>query len=286
MDLIRNAMTNKIVLLTGGTSGVGKATALGIARTGAKLIIISRSAEQAQTALLEIAQKTGNDQGDYLVADLASQASIRQLANQFRQKYAHLNVLANLAGGLFYEKQLTTDGIERSFAVNYLGHFLLTHQLLDILQASAPARVLTVGGNPFFIKNAKINFNDLQSLHSFSAMTAAGQAMFARVFFAFELARRLQSTHVTSVAFNPGIIKSNLTANGPWYMKLLAAVYRPFEQEVCRVGSFLATDPSVEKTTGVFFNEKEQIVPFHQRFDPTIGERLWAESEALIDKHP
>lgn len=282
MEPIDKTQKDKIVLLTGGTSGVGKATALGIAQTGAKIVIISRSARQAEETLLTIAQQTGNHQGEYLVADLARQSSIRQVAHAFKQKYSRLDVLANLAGGIFYDRQLTPDGIERSFAVNYVGHFLLTNQLLDILEASAPSRVITVGGNPFFIKNAKINFDDLQSLDSFSAMTAAGQAMFARVFFAFELARRLHGTNVTSVTFNPGVIRSNLLANAPWYMKLLGAAYRPFEQTVCRVGTYLATDPAVATTTGVFVDEKQRIVPIHQRLDPAVGERLWRASEALI----
>jgi len=282
MNAIDKSLTGKIFLLTGGTSGVGKATALGIAQKGAKIVILSRSAENAAMALREIAQKTGNDQGEYLVADLSSQASIRKVADQFKQKYTNLHVLANLAGGLFFEKQLTADGIERSFAVNYLSHFLLTCQLLDILKASAPSRVVTVGGNPAFLRKANINFDDLQCVERFGGLKATMQAMHARLFFAFELARRLQGTNVTSVVFNPGVIKSNLTAHAPWYMKLIAAFYRPFEKEVCEVGAYLATAPEVAYPTGVFFDDKMRIVPFHEQLDWSIGEKLWAVSESLV----
>ena len=282
MSGIDKTLAGKLFLLTGGSSGVGKATALGIAQQGAKLVIISRSAKNAEDALQEIAQKTGNDQGEYLLADLSSQVSIQKVAQEFKQKYNNLHVLANLAGGIFFDKKLTEDGIERSFAVNYLSHFLLTHQLMDILKESAPARVITVGGNPSFLKNPTINFDDLQSLNRFNGINATAQAMYARVFFAFELARKLHGTTLTSVAFNPGVIKSNLTAQAPWYMKLIGALYQPFAKEICEVGAYLATSPQVERTTGVFFNEKMQIVPLHERFDPSIGEKLWANSKSLI----
>ena len=282
MSGIDKTLAGKLFLLTGGSSGVGKATALGIAQQGAKVVIISRSAKNAEVALQEIAQKTGNDQGEYLLADLSSQVSIQKVAQEFKQKYNNLHVLANLAGGIFFDKKLTEDGIERSFAVNYLSHFLLTHQLMDILKESAPARVITVGGNPSFLKNPTINFDDIQSLNRFNGMNATAQAMYARVFFAFELAEKLHGTNLTSVAFNPGVIKSNLTAQAPWYMKLIGALYQPFAREICEVGAYLATSPQVERTTGVFFNEKMQIVPLHERFDPSIGEKLWAISKSLI----
>lgn len=283
MNVIDKTLKGKIFLLTGGTSGVGKATALGLAQQGAKLVIISRSAENGAKALAEISQKTNNDQGEYLVADLSLQSSIRKVAHEFKQKYNNLHVLANLAGGIFFDKQLTTEGIERTFAVNYLSHFLLTNQLLDILKESAPARVITVGGNPAFLKNPHINFDNLQSLDQFSGLNAAAQAMYARVFFAFELARKLQATEVTSVVFNPGVIKSNLTAHAPWYVKLIAAFYEPFAKEVCQVGAYLATSPKVEQETGVFFNDKMQIVPFHEKFDLSIGQKLWTVSEGFIN---
>ena len=284
MKAIDKTLAGKVFLLTGGSSGVGKATALSLAQKGAKIVIISRQATNAGKALHEIAQKTGNDQGDYLVADLAVQASIRKVANEFKQRYSNLHVLANLAGGIFFEQQLTPDGFERSFAVNYLSHFLLTNQLLDMLKESAPARVITVGGNPSFLKHPTINFSDLQSLDRFSGMNATSQAMYARVFFAFELARKLRGTNVTSVVFNPGVIKSNLMRQAPWYMKLIGAMYEPFAREVCEVGGYLATSPDVESTTGVFFNENRQIVPLNQRFDVAIGEKLWAVSQSLINE--
>ena len=278
-----NNQKDHIYLLTVGTSGVGKATAIGLAQKGVKIVIISRDARSAEKALNEIAQRTGNEQGEYLVADLSLQSSIRKVADEFKRKYNNLHLLANLAGKLSFEKQITPEGIESSFAVNYLSHFLLTNQLLDILKESGPSRVITVGGNPSFIKHAKINFDDLQSLDNFSGMKATAQAMYARVFFAFELARRLQEQNITSNVFNPGVIKSNLTTNAPWYMKIIAAFYKPFEKDICEIGVYLATDPDIQNISGVFFSDKKQIVPFHERFDPHIGQKLWTISEQLTN---
>ncbi|RYE22320.1 MAG: hypothetical protein EOP45_08375 [Sphingobacteriaceae bacterium] len=130
---------------------------------------------------------------------------------------------------------MTAEGIERSFALNYMSHYWLTTNLLDILQESGASRIITVAGNPTFLKNAKLNFEDLQYLKKFNGMMATSSAMYARLFFTFELAKRLQGTKVTANAFNPGIIKSNLTANSPWYIKLLALLYKPFEKDICDV---------------------------------------------------
>ncbi|WP_206170571.1 SDR family NAD(P)-dependent oxidoreductase [Spirosoma pollinicola] len=174
-------MNGKIVLITGGSSGVGKATAIAIAQRGAKVVIVSRSEARGQVALAEIALKTGNNAGELITADLSLQSSVRALAAAVKQRYARLDGLMNLAGGINVKKQLTQEGVDPSFAINYLSHFLLTQELLDILQASTPSRVVTVSGNPAFIKRAKLDFAVLQGTAKYSGMRAAAQAMFARV---------------------------------------------------------------------------------------------------------
>jgi len=282
MNPNKNNLKNPIFLITGGTSGVGKATAIGLAQKGAKIVIISRHAEQSQQALEEIAQRTGNDTGEYLIADLSLQSSIRDVADEFKRKYDNLHVLANCAGAIFKEKQMTKEGIERSFAINYMSHFGLTTQLLDILKASGPSRIITVTGNPSFLKNAKVNFDDLQYLNNFNGMRATAHAMYARLFFTFELAQRLQGEKVTSNAFNPGVIKSSLTANSPWYIKLLGTFFKPFQKDICDITTYLSTSEEVNDVSGKFFDHDRKIVPFHEKFDPAIGKKLWEKSEQLI----
>lgn len=277
-------LKDKVFLITGGTSGVGKATAIGLAQKGAKVVIISRSAEESQRVLTEITQRTGNDSGEYLIGDLSLQSSIRNVADEFKRKYDNLHILANCMGGIFKEKRITREGIERSFAINYMSHFGLTIQLLDILKASGSSRIITVTGNPAFLKNAKVNFNDIQCIQKFSGLQSASSAMFARLFFTFELARRLRGEKVTANAFNPGVIKSNLVANAAWYIKLLAIFSKPFQKDVCDITTYLSTSEEVDGVSGKFFNQDRKMVPFHKKFDPAVGEKLWAVSEQLMQE--
>ncbi len=273
---------NRVFMITGGTSGVGKAVALGLAKLGAKIVIISRSSESGQNALDSIAEATGNNMGDFLVADLSLQSSIRNVSEEFKRKYDNLHVLANLGEAVYFEKQITQEGRERMFAVNYLSRFLLTNQLLDMLKESRPSRVLTVAGAPRFLKNAKLNVEDIQLEKDFSGLRAASQTMLARTLFTFELAKRLEGTGVTSVAFHPGLVKSNLlrtTPNLPWLLKVTAPFMQALAKDDCKIGVYLAAAREFEKANGVFFNEKMQIVPF--QYDEDTGRKLWSMSEEL-----
>lgn len=270
---------DRVFLVTGGTSGVGKAIALGLARVGAKVVIVSRSAKRGEAASEEIAHATGNNQGEFLVADLSLQSSIRSVNEEFKSKFDHLHVLVNAAGAIFSQQQKTEEELDRSFAVNYLGHFLLTNLLLDALKESRPARILTVAGNPSFLKNPKINLQDIQLAKNYSGLGATSQAMVARTIFSFELAKRLEGTEVTSVAFHPGLIKSNLTQSSPFLLKVMGTVMNTWAKDECKVAVFLATAKEVENVSGVFFNDKMQKVPFH--YDEEVGSKLWNLSEEL-----
>ena len=271
---------NQVFLISGGTSGVGQALATGIAALGAKVVIISRTAESGQQGVAHIAQATGNDRVEFLVADLSLQASIRHAAAEFKRRFDNLHVLANVAGALFFEKQLTAEGIDKSLAVNYLSHFYLTNQLLDVLQASGPARVMTVGGAPRFLRQPVIDLQDLQLAHNYSGMRATSQAMFARLYFAFALARRLQGTSVTSVAFHPGLVSSRLVKDAPWWLKLLTGVLKPWEKTTCESGVYVATAPEAA-ANGAFFDDQKRLVALNDKYNPAIGEQLWQLSEAL-----
>lgn len=133
MNHLRSALKDQVFLISGGSSGVGKATVIGLAQKGAKIVIVNRDAVSSQRALEEIARRTGNEKGEYLIADLSLQSSVKKLAEQFKSKYSNLHVLANCVGAIFHEKQQTAEGIERSFALNYMSHYWLTTNLLDIL---------------------------------------------------------------------------------------------------------------------------------------------------------
>ena len=272
---------NKVFLVTGGTSGVGKAIALGLARLGAKVVIISRTADSGQQAVSHIAAATGNDRAEFLVADLSLQSSIRQVSEAFKRRHGHLHGLVNVAGALFCDKQRTVEGIDKAFAVNYLGHFYLTNQLLEVLKESGPSRIMTVGGAPRFLQKPTIDFQDIQLDNNYSGLRATSQAMFARLYFTFALARRLEGTGVTAVAFHPGLITSKLVQDAPWWLKALTGLMKPWEKDTCDVGVYLAAAQEVEQASGVFFDDNKQLVPLNSKYDPALGEKLWRLSEEL-----
>lgn len=276
-----NELKDKIFLVTGGTSGVGKATAISLAQQNNKIVIIGRNAKNCEAIIEEITRRTGNNKTEYLLADLSLKASVKKAAEEFKNKYDNLHVLANCTGAMFSDMQFTNENIESSFAINYMSHFWLTTNLLDILKESSPSRIITIGGNAMFLKNAKLDFNNLQYTNNFNGLKAAANAMYARLFFIFELAKRLEGTKVTANIFNSGPIKSNLMANAAWYIKVATKLFKPSEKDVCDIANYLATSNEVENISGRFFKEDKKIVPFHEKFDGNIGKRLWEISEQL-----
>jgi NAD(P)-dependent dehydrogenase (short-subunit alcohol dehydrogenase family) len=275
------AERNQVYLITGGTSGVGQAIATGLAAQGGKVVILSRTAESGQQGIRHITEVTGNDRAEFLVADLSLLSSIRSASAEFKRRFNNLHVLVNAAGALYFDQQFTAEGNELTFAVNYLSHFYLTTQLLDVLHASAPARVVTVGVRPAFLKNPTLDLQDLQGRQQFSWLKATGQATIARHYFVFTLARRLQGTGVTSVAFYPGLVTSKLAKHAPWWLKAIMRLTALWAKDTCAIGVDLATAPEVAQATGVFFDDQRQLIPLHTQYDPVIGDTLWHLSEEL-----
>jgi len=155
-----SSMSGRVCLITGGSSGIGKATALGLANRGANVVMVGRERSRGEAARTEIVEKSGNELVDLMLADLSSQESIRHLAEDFTSRYGRLHVLINNAGIFTSKRTLTVDGIETTFAVNHLAPFLLTNLLLDVLEASAPARIINVTSSGE--RSGTINFEDLQ----------------------------------------------------------------------------------------------------------------------------
>ena len=189
----RRPMTGKTVLVTGGTSGIGKATALGLAAMGAQVVITGRDRGRTEDSAGEI-RAAGGGQVDVFVGDLSSQSEVRRLAAEVLQRYPHLDVLINNVGGYWNTRHVTADGLERTFALNHLAPFLLTNLLLDRLSQSAPSRVVTVSSNAQAL--GRIDFDDLQGERSYSGSRAYDQSKLANVLFTYELARRLHAPSV------------------------------------------------------------------------------------------
>src|ERR1700716_2403685 len=197
-------MAGKIVLITGGTGGIGKATAIGLAALGARVGITGRDPARAEHAGADIRAASGNPAVDAFAADMTSQAEVRRLAAAVLGAYPRLDVLVNNVGGFWAHRHPTADGWERTFALNHLASFLLTNLLLDRLKASAPARVVTVSSGEQ--ARGRIELDDLQGTRDYSGQRAYSQSKLANVMFTNELARRLEGTGVTANSLHPGVV--------------------------------------------------------------------------------
>jgi NAD(P)-dependent dehydrogenase (short-subunit alcohol dehydrogenase family) len=274
-------MKNRICLVTGGNSGVGKAIALGLSKLGARVVILCRDKTRGSLAVDEIRSKSGNNNVDLALVDLSSRESIYGFVEYFKQNYDGLHVLSNNAAAFQMKREETVDGIEKIFAVTYLGHFLLTNLLLDMLRESAPARIITVTGSPGMLKNLRINFEDIQFKKKFSPFKAVLQTAFVKAVFTFELAKMLRGTGITANTFFPGLVKSNLANNFPWYVKPLIKLSELFFSEQCKTGVYLASSPEIETATGSFFKNKKPVNFMAKYYDPNVGKDLWELSERL-----
>ncbi|MFB0537455.1 MAG: SDR family oxidoreductase [Anaerolineae bacterium] len=278
-------MKDQICMITGANSGIGKATALGLARRGATVVIVCRNRDRGEAALAEIKSATGNPNVDLLLADLSSQAEVRRLAEEFKSRYSHLHVLINNAGVALSKRSVTVDGIETVFAVNYLAPFLLTNLLLDVLKASAPARVVNVAGD--YHRKATINFDDLMSEKDYNGMRANNQAKLALILFTYELARRLDGTGVTANCLHPGAVATGGPLKDPdlsSFARMMYALVKPFflsPEKGAETSIYLASSPEVEGITGKYFVKKRAVASSPESYDLDIARRLWEISAQL-----
>jgi len=278
-------MRGKICLVTGASSGIGKATALGLAKLGATVVMVCRDAARGEAALSEIKQKSGNNFVDLLVADLSSQEAIRRLASEYKSRYQRLHVLINNAGVYYTKRHITADGLEAMFAVNYLARFLFTHLLLDIIKQSAPARIINVAGA--YHAKGKINFDDLQGEKDFDGQRANHQSKLADVLFTYELARRLEGTRVTVNCLHPGMVATDLIDKDkdfPVFFKYLYKLSRPLMKSPAQgaeTSLYLASSPEVEGITGQYFVNKKIAQSSPDSHNVQLAQRLWEVSEKL-----
>lgn len=272
-------MKSKRVLITGGSAGVGKAAAFGLARMGARIVLLSRDPREAEQTRQELVTSTGNEAIELLQADLSEWTSIRRAVNQFGERYDSLDVLMNCAGVLYLHRTVSVEGVEMTLAVEFLGHFLLTNLLLDVLKRSAPARVLTVTGNAGPLRFARIRFDDLQLEDSYNPVRAKLQAELAKALFSLELARRLEGTGVSANAFHPGLVRSRLIRNLPWYLRIPGALGMAFLSKETGTGLYLASSPEVEGVSGRVFEKVGREAGIS--FDSEEARRLWALAESL-----
>ena len=277
------SMVGKTVLVTGATSGIGRATALGLAMMGARVAITGRSSDRTEDAARDIGA-AGGGQIEVFVADLSSQSQLRRLADQVLQRFSRIDVLINNVGGYWNTRHLTTDGLERTFALNHLAPFLLTNLLLDRLTSSGPARVVTVSSNAQAM--GRIDFDDLQAARSYSGARAYNQSKLANVLFSYELARRLGGSTVTSNALHPGVVSTSFGAEDPGQLQtLLVPLLRPFMKTPAQGAAtsiHLASAPDLKQVTGRYFANRKPKASAQVSYDQAAAARLWQVSADLV----
>jgi len=277
-------MDGKTVLITGGTGGIGRAAAIGLASRGARVGITGRDRARAEEAAAEIRRTSGASVVDVFVADMSSQAEVRRLAAEVLAAFPRIDVLLNNVGGFWSHRHVTADGLEHTFALNHLAPFLLTSLLLDRLIASAPARVVTVSSGAQSM--GKIDFDDLMGERKYSGQTAYNQSKLANVMFTYELARRLAGTGVTATALHPGMTNTAFSAEDPsGAFAPLVAVMRPFmrsPEKGAETPVYLASSPNAEGLTGQYFANREPKKSNKSSYDAAVTGRLWQVSADLV----
>jgi retinol dehydrogenase-12 len=281
-------LQDKIVLVTGATSGIGEVTARELARQGAHVIILARNREKAEKTQRNIITATGNKQVDTVLADLSVLQQVRNVAAELHAKYPRLDVLVNNAGLMFgAEREVSADGYEMTLATNHLGPFLLTSLLLDLLQKSPAARIVNVASMAY--RFSKPTLDDLQSEHSYSPIWEYGNTKLWNIMFTQELAQRLRSHGITNVATNslhPGAVATGYGQQSGGWLSAALKLARPFmisPEQGAETSIFLATDAKVATISGGFFSKKKPE-PVKSSFNTSANNRrLWESSEQLTN---
>src|SRR4051794_32886542 len=277
-------MAGRAVLGGGGSGGIGRATAVGLAALGARVAIPGRGLARTRAAAAEIAATTGSPAVDAFAADMSSQSQVRQLAREVLAAYPRLEVLINNVGGFWSTRRVTPDGLEHTFAVNHLAGFLLTDLLLDRLKASAPARIVTVSSDAQ--RMGRMNFDDLQGERGYSGQRAYNQSKLANVLFTYELARRLEGSGVTATVLHPGVVRTGFAADDPspvW--KILLPLIRPLlksPEKGAATSIYLASSAQVEGVPGTYFANCKPKTSSKPPYDQTPAARLWKVSVDLV----
>jgi NAD(P)-dependent dehydrogenase (short-subunit alcohol dehydrogenase family) len=282
----QNDMTGRVCLLTGGTSGIGKATAAALLRMGATVVITSRSLQRAEAALAEIRPVDDGGRGDALQVDLSSLSEVRGLAAAFRERYDRLDVLINNAGTIEPRLHRTPDSLGKTMAVNYFAPFLLTNLLLDLLQSSAPARVINISSGAH--RGAHIDWDHLRATQGELGFRAYGQSKLALILFTYELARRLAGTGVTVNAVHPGVVA---TGFGTQYGVLgrlavrIGSVFMRSPEEGAPTPVYLASSPEVAGISGRYFYDCQPVESSPESYDREAAARLWRLSADIVGLH-
>ncbi|NHI89257.1 MAG: SDR family oxidoreductase [Candidatus Thorarchaeota archaeon] len=270
-------LKDKTCIVTGSNSGIGKETALTLAKMDAKVIMVVRNKERGELARSEIIRESSNHSVDLMLCDLLSMSAIRQFAAEFKDKYNRLDVLINNAGAVFNKRQVTPEGFEQTFALDYLAPFLLTHELLPVLKRTAPSRVINLSSG--LHESAKLDLDNLQCESSYKSMDAYKSAKLMLIMHTYEMARRLKDAGVAVNVVLPGFVATNLGRSSNSMMsRIMFGMMKPFQlspKEGAETSVYVASSPDVEGVTGKCFEKKEVIETSETSNDTELQKKLW-----------
>ena len=274
-------MDGQVALVTGATNGIGRVTAREFARMGARTLIVARDPVRGEAVARELRESTGGTV-EPLVADLSAQAQVRGLAASVRERTGRLDLLVNNAGAIFASRELSADGVEMTFALNHLAYFLLTLELLPLMEGLPDARIVNVASVAH--ERAAIDFDDLQGARRYGMWKAYAQSKLANVLFTRELARRAASRGVQANALHPGAVASGFGRNHPGFFGRLVAIGAPFlssPERGARTTLHVATAPGLRGVSGRYFSSCREKTPSRAARNDDTARRLWQISETM-----
>ena len=276
-------MKDKIVVVTGGTDGIGRETGRELASRGAHVTLIGRNTAKGDTVIRALRAQTGNEQIHFIQADLSSRRGVLHAAGALQERFGHIDVLVNNAGAMFQSRQLSADGIEMTLALNHLAYFLLTSEVLGLLAAADQGRVVNVASAAH--QGARLDLDDLQMERGYSGWTAYSRSKLANIYFTYELARRLEGTRVTANCLHPGFVASAFgNNNGTVFRMLFEAAKRIAaipEREGARTSVHVATDPALKLVCGQYFDKCQPARSSVVSHDTAVAAELWRRSEVM-----
>ena len=269
--------------MTGATSGIGQVAAERLAQMGARLVLVARDRARGEAELARLSARGPGTAHGIHYADLGDLTAMKRVGAEIAAAEPRIDVLVNNAGGLFATRQVTRDGLERTFAVNHMAYFVLTHLLRDRLIAAAPARIVNTASDAHV--REKLDFDDLQFAHGYRFRAAYGRSKLANILFTRELARRLAGTGVTANCLHPGFVATGLGQRDNRWLGLLVRVAMLLRAEPAHKGAetivYLASSPEVAAVTGEYFCDCRPTNPSADARSDDDARRLWRESEQL-----
>ncbi|XP_044031515.1 retinol dehydrogenase 12, like isoform X1 [Siniperca chuatsi] len=276
-------LDDKTVVITGANTGIGKEAAIDLAKRGAKVIMACRDMERAQAALKEVIESSGNENVVCMKLDLADSKSIREFAEAINKGEPKLNILINNAGVMVCPYGKTADGFEMQIGVNHLGHFLLTHLLIDLIKRSAPARIVTVSSMAH--SWGSINLEDINSEKSYNKNGAYSQSKLANILFTRSLAKRLEGTGVTTYSLHPGVVQTDLWRHLSGPQQVIMKLASPFTKnsvQGAQTTIYCAVEPSLEKESGGYYSDCAPANCSAAGKDDDVAQKLWELSCRLL----